>query len=484
MSALHHTLFIVGTVAISCLTAEIATSLPLLSIQGNAPTAGAATLHKPASPNAFAQPASNLSFEERMPFNLGHSLFKKLWVSSPSSTTASDGLGPLFNARSCMRCHVRDGRGHPPDVGQLKPATSTVIHLSIAPQNELQETLLAQGKLGVIPEPAYGNQLQDMSIQGLPAEGRIALEYDEHTVTLADGEQVSLRKPRITITDLSYGPFHPDTMMSMRVAPAMVGLGLLEAISEADLLANEDPEDLNQDGISGHANRVWDYKTQQTAIGRFGWKAGHPTIEQQNSMALRNDIGISNTLFPAGFADCTEAQSLCQSLPDGNSQHLDGVEASDDMVKMLTFYTQHLAVPDKRNRHSGSVKRGEQLFSRIGCSQCHIPSYQTRSDTVASLADQTIWPYTDLLLHDMGEGLADHRPEYQANGREWRTPALWGIGLTQMVSGHTQFLHDGRARNLQEAILWHGGEADAARQHYSQLTANERKDLIQFLESL
>lgn len=484
MPSLHQALFIVGTLAISCLTAEIATSLPLLTMQGSSPTAGSTTLHKPATPNAFTYPASNLSLEERMPFNLGHSLFKKLWVSSPSSTTASDGLGPLFNARSCMRCHVRDGRGHPPDVGQLKPATSTVIHLSIPPQTDEQKTRLSQGKQGVIPEPTYGIQLQDMSVQGIPAEGRIALTYDEHIVILDDGEKVSLRTPTFTITDLSYGALHPETLLSMRVAPPMVGLGLLEAIPEADILSKEDSSDQNQDGISGHANRVWNYKTYTTAIGRFGWKAGHPSIEQQNSMALRNDVGISNTLFPAGFGDCTEAQSLCQSLPNGNSKHLDGVEASEEMVRLLTFYTQHLAVPDKRNRDSEAVIRGEVLFQQIGCSQCHTPSYQTRADTVASLANQTIWPYTDLLLHDMGEGLSDHRPEYKADGQEWRTPPLWGIGLTQQVSGHTQLLHDGRARNLQEAILWHGGEANKARQHYSKLTLNERNDLIQFLESI
>jgi CxxC motif-containing protein (DUF1111 family) len=468
-------------IAIAAPTATIATLLGFSQAQ-----ASQAYASEPQPEHAFSSPSANLTEEERIAFTLGRSLFKKIWVSSPSSTTASDGLGPLYNARSCLRCHIRNGRGHPIETNNPKnPAGSIIMRLSIPAQTPQQQAMLAAGKIGVIPEPIYGTQLQDLSVQGLPAEGRINVRYQEIAVSFPhDTATVSLRKPEYRVEQLKYGPLHAETQLSLRVAPPMIGLGLLAAINEADILANEDPDDLNHDGISGRTNHVWDIEQQQSVIGRFGWKAGNPTLKQQNNAALHADMGISSPMFPKGAGECTLQQIRCQAMPNGNSAHLDNAEASVQIVDWIEFYTRNLAVPAQRNTTAEAVINGEKLFTQIGCQQCHTPRYVTTGDAPAAQANQTIWPYTDLLLHDMGEGLADHRPEFVATGREWRTPPLWGIGLTQAVSRHTQFLHDGRALNLLEAILWHGGEAEASKKHFMQLTPSNRHNLITFLESL
>lgn len=422
-----------------------------------------------------------------MSFTLGSSLFSKIWVSSPSSTTASDGLGPLYNARSCHSCHIRNGRGRPTVTSESTDmAISMILRLSIPAQTQQQHKILASGKQSTLPEPIYGTQLQDFSVQGITAEGRIKVRYTELPVSLTMGDKstLSLRAPAYDITELNYGPLHPATQISARVAPQMIGLGLLGSISDAAILANADPDDLDKDGISGRVNRVWDINKQQLSVGRFGWKAGQPTLQQQNASALYADIGISSPMFPSGAGECTVSQASCQTLPNGNSKHLDGAEASAQMLDLLTLYTRNLAVPDRRNANAPTVASGEKLFIAIGCQRCHTPSYVIENASSSSPMQQTIRPYTDLLLHDMGEGLADNRGEFLATGREWRTAPLWGIGLTQAVSGHTQFLHDGRARNLSEAIIWHGGEAESSKQLFMQLSQQNRHALMTFLESL
>lgn len=422
-----------------------------------------------------------------MPFTLGSSLFSKIWVSSPSSTTASDGLGPLYNARSCLSCHIRNGRGRPTKTDDsTDSAVSLIFRLSIPAQTQQQREILAAGHQSVIPEPMYGTQLQDFAVQGVAAEGRIKVRYTEFPATLPASDKstaVSLRTPEYDITQLSYGPLHPDTQLSARVAPPMIGLGLLETIPEAVIRANEDPDDLDNDGISGRANLVWDMQKQKLSMGRFGWKAGNPTLQQQNASALHADIGISSPMFPSGSGECTASQVSCQTLPNGNSAHMDNAEVSAQMLDLITLYTHNLAVPDRRNTDVPTVTLGEKLFTAIGCQHCHTPSYIIEN-AASSSREQTIRPYTDLLLHDMGEGLTDNRGEFLATGREWRTAPLWGIGLTKAVSGHTQFLHDGRARNLPEAIIWHGGEAESSKQLFMQLSQPNRHALITFLESL
>ena len=447
---------------------------------------GAATDRRAPDANAFSRPSHNLDGDGRMRFFVGNGLFKKVWVEAPSSTEASDGLGPLYNARSCQRCHLKDGRGHPPAANYPDDnAVSMFLRLSVPARSAAEVEDLRSGRAKTIPHPVYGGQLQDFAISGHVAEGRMAIYYEDRVVTLADGSTVTLRAPHYFVTDLGYGPMNPDAMLSPRVANPMIGLGLLEAIAEEDILENEDPDDRDGDGVSGRANRVWDVEAKHLVLGRFGWKAGNPTIRQQSAEAFAGDIGISTPLFPAGYGDCTERQTACRSAPTGNAPQFDHVEADSAMLDLVVHYAANLAVPQRRDVASPTVLRGKQIFYDSGCTACHRPKYVTRDDAYrAEHARQLIWPYTDMLLHDMGEDLADHRPEGQASGHEWRTAPLWGIGLTKRVNGHTRFLHDGRAHSLLEAILWHGGEAQRSREAVRRLPKADRDALIAFLESL
>ncbi|MDX1433377.1 MAG: di-heme oxidoredictase family protein, partial [Gammaproteobacteria bacterium] len=382
----------------------------------------------------------------------------------------------------CQRCHLKDGRGHPPS-GPDDSAVSMFLRLSIPPQSDADRERLVAHRASTIPEPTYGGQLQDIAIAGRSAEGRMVIAYEELPVELAGGEVVRLRKPRYEVEDLAYGPLHPQTMLSPRVAPPMIGLGLLEAIAPEDIVARADADDADGDGISGRANRVWSNARQQVMLGRFGWKAGKASIADQSADAFAGDVGISSALAPDAWGDCTEAQAECRAGPHGDDD--EGVEIGAEAMHKVVFYSSHLAVPERRNVADPNVLRGKALFYRSGCIACHTPKHATRSDwPEESLAGQLIWPYTDLLLHDMGEGLADGRPEGDASGREWRTAPLWGIGLTETVNGHSYFLHDGRARNLLEAVLWHGGEAQAARDAVQAMRADDRQALLDFLESL
>ena len=437
-------------------------------------SAGAATLFGTASDLDFETPAANLTDEAGLEFELGKALFEKLWVESPASTKASDGLGPLYNARSCSGCHEANGRGAPPDDSDR---TSMLVRLSVPGPP-------APGQLRV-PEPVYGGQFHPLAITGIPAEGRFSIEWTEQLLTLTDGTEVQLRSPRYRFHDLAYGPLHKDTLTSGRIAPPMIGLGLLEAIHPGDLLANADPDDRDGDGISGQVHWVTDIVSGEKAPGRFGWKATHPSVVQQSADAFLNDLGLSTPLLPMPQGDCTAAQILCRAAPDGEQTELGTGEAPETVLTLTTLYAANLAVPQRRNVEAAEVLRGKALFQQIGCAGCHIPGYVTsRAARADHLRFQLIWPYTDLLLHDMGEGLADQRPVGAASGREWRTPPLWGIGLSAQINGNRTFLHDGRARNLLEAILWHGGEAQKARDAVTGLSSNHRSDLLAFLESL
>jgi CxxC motif-containing protein (DUF1111 family) len=443
---------------------------------------GGATVRKPINSSAFSHPSGNMSFERQLDFKVGDGVFRKLWVSAPSSTPSSDGLGPLFNARSCQGCHLKDGRGSPPAPGEI--AVSMFLRLSVPPRTEAERAALAAHRLSVVPEPVYGTQLQNFAIQGHEPEGQMTIEYTDTPVTLADGDVVHLRKPRYGIADLAYGPMAPDVMMSPRVAPPMIGMGLLEAVDEADILAAADPDDRDGDGISGKPNRVWSEELGKPMLGRFGWKAGEPTVRQQSAHAFLGDMGLSSALAPAAAGDSTAVQKACRAAPNGQDDD-EKVEVTRQMMDLVAFYARNLGVPARRNVDDPQVLAGKKLFYESGCTACHRPKYVTRElPGSPEQSGQLIWPYTDLLLHDMGEGLADGRPEGAANGREWRTPPLWGIGLTETVSGHTRFLHDGRARNLLEATLWHGGEAEAARNRVVAMSRAERDALLAFLNSL
>jgi CxxC motif-containing protein (DUF1111 family) len=424
---------------------------------------GAATDHGPRDRSAFLRPAASLEFDRQLEFKVGDGVFRKLWVAAPSSTKSSDGLGPLFNARSCQGCHLKDGRGSPPAKGELP---SSLLFVLARPDGS--------------PDPVYGGQLQTFAIAGHAAEGDVKIEFRDKPVRLADGTIIKLQKPIYTVTNPGYGPLDPSTALSPRVAPPMIGVGLLELVPEAEILSRADPEDDNHDGIRGQTRRVFSRAENRETIGRFGWKLGSATIADQTANAFFNDMGLSTPLRTDGAGDCMPAQKACKDAPNGADAR-EGVEVTRQMFDLTVFYSRHLAVPVRIDVAKPKVLRGKRLFSDLGCAACHTPTMTTGNDPARpALSNQSIWPYTDLLLHDMGDDLADGTPD----GRLWRTPPLWGLGLTRTVSGHTRLLHDGRARNVLEAVLWHEGEGLAARDRFAKLNRADRAALLTFLDSL
>lgn len=331
---------------------------------------------------------------------------------------------------------------------------------------------------GPLGDPNYGRQFGGSGIPGIPGEGDVTINYLDVVGYFDDGEKYVLRKPEYQFDNLSYGNLSSSILFSPRVAQQMPGLGLLEAVDEETLLSLADELDDNKDGISGRPNYVWDYVNNKVSLGRFGWKANQPSLKQQTAGAFLGDIGITSSLFPE--ENLSGSQTQYSSLPNGGSP-----EVSDDLLNNVIYYSSTLAVPGRRNFKDPAVLKGKHLFTQINCSGCHTPKLKTGYfSSIPELSNQTIRPYTDLLLHDMGPGLADGRPDYLATGSEWRTPPLWGIGMIQTINNHTFFLHDGRARNLTEAILWHGGEAEKSKNAFKALSKSDREALIKFLESL
>jgi CxxC motif-containing protein (DUF1111 family) len=430
---------------------------------------GAATLAI-TNENAYARPIEAMPVEKLRDFTFGNRIFNTNWVAAPASVDGFDGLGPVFNRVSCSGCHTRDGRGHPPDPGQ--PLESMLVRLSVPGTD---------GHGGPRPVPRYGDQLNEKAISGVPAEGRTLVSYTERTGTHADGTAYALAMPAYEFADLAFGPLPADVQYSPRVASPVFGMGLLEAVPDEALLALADPDDADGDGISGRPNRVWDEPTGRAALGRFGWKANQPTLRQQSAGAALGDIGLTTSMFPR--ENVAEGQDAAARAPSGAA---DGeAELRDAFFDKLDFYLETLAVPAARDVDDPVVRAGARLFVELKCSGCHVPELKTGIQTdVPALAGQTIHPFTDLLLHDMGDALADGRPDFEASGREWRTPPLWGIGLTEVVNRHTRFLHDGRARSIEEAVLWHGGEAESSRTSFTRLPKSDRDALLRFLQSL
>lgn len=447
--------------------------------------------------NAFSFPLANLEDSERTRFAIGNSFFKRNWVEAPASTTARDGLGPHFIARSCAGCHLLDGHGEPPDYRRTlgpepEPTVALLIRLSIAG--------IAHPKTGVLPDPVYGDQFNNAAVQGVKPEGRVQIRSRAIQGRFADGSRYSLQQPMYELTDLAYGPLAPGVMLSPRIAPQLAGVGLLEAIAESDILGNAAQQQAQPGPIKGQPNRVWDEFAQSEMLGRFGWKANVATIAHQTAGAFLGDMGITSTLFPNEA--CTPTQQDCLAAPHGGGKQngLSGVKPShqasaqvpeidDETLAHTVFYQATLAPAARRNANDPTVLRGQALFHQAQCAVCHRPSYVTSAGpfprlTTDKLNGQTIWPYTDLLLHDMGPALADGRPDFQANGQQWKTPPLWGVGLIKEVNGHQRLLHDGRARGVLEAILWHGGEASASQQKVLTMTQSERQALVHFVESL
>lgn len=423
-------------------------------------------------------------------FAAGGAVFRKIWVSAPASTTSSSGLGPLYNARSCEQCHPQAGRGLAPrPQPHGSPSPALVLRLSVPPRTDAERRLVHNAQSTVIGEPVYGVQLQTTAIQGHAREGRLQVTYTPRTVLLSDGEAVELHAPQYTILDLGYGPLDPATLISPRLAPSLLGLGLLEAIAADDILERMDPGDRDGDGVRGWANLVWSAEQGQVVLGRFGWKAASATLRQQAGEAFAIDMGLSNTIIPKPSGDCTAAQVLCLGASNGEAATPNHPakphEVDDALLDLVATYLSHIAVPPRPDARDPEVLRGKALFHDVGCAACHRPSFTTSATArVPELRGQRIWPYSDLLLHDMGEGLADHRPEGDADGRSWRTPPLWGQSLNGREGRRASFLHDGRAGDIQEAILWHAGEAQKARDAYAALSRADRQALLTFVNSL
>lgn len=421
---------------------------------------GGDTTRVVATDKAFTFLAGNAPSERQRAFFFGNRLFNTNWAEYPASVKAFDGLGPTFNRNSCSGCHVRDGRGQPPLADG--PMESMLVRISLPESNA--------------PHTVYGDQINDRAILGIKPEARATITYEEIAGEYGDGEPFTLLKPTLRIVEANYGPLE-GVLMSARVAPAVIGLGLLEAVPEETLAALADPDDADGDGISGSIN-VLSGDDGSSAVGRFGWKANVATIEQQSASAAVGDIGITTSLFPD--QNCPAAQAECVAAPGE-----DEPEMSDSFFERLVAYMRTLAVPQARPVNGEIFQSGLELFANMGCASCHVPTLQTGGEAaLPELVDQTFHPFTDLLLHDMGEGLADGRPDGSASGSEWRTPPLWGLGLIETVNGHQRLLHDGRARGFAEAILWHGGEAKAAREAFRTAPADERAALLAFLGSL
>ncbi|MDB6060985.1 MAG: putative thiol oxidoreductase [Verrucomicrobiaceae bacterium] len=413
---------------------------------------------------AFGQPLPNLTDTEREQFFRGRALFHQSWVIAPANDTAV-GLGPLYNRISCISCHPKNGRGRAPENSQQR-MQSMLVRLSVPGEN-------SHG--GPKPHPNYGDQLNEQGIPGVPGEGIATIVWQEFETQLNDGTVISMRRPLLSFHDLNYGALD-DVLSSARVGPPVFGLGLLQAIDERYLLRLAKQK--KADGVNGKINWVWSAQTQKSAIGRFGAKANTATLREQIVAAMIGDLGITSTLHPQ--ENCTPIQAACLAAPSGGHPEL-----TDVQLAALEFYFTHLAPPEQRDKSDPQVQRGEKLFRDSGCALCHQPSLRTgKNERFPHLVKQEIHPYTDLLLHDMGDGLADNRPDFFASGREWRTPPLWGIGLTEFISEYQSYLHDGRARTLTEAILWHDGEAKIARQRFVALSSAERSAIEQFLHSL
>ena len=429
--------------------------LPDLPIANEQYSAGGITTFYNRSSHAFGQPAPGLNGKEMSLHTEGDAAFDAIFVTAPAPINS--GLGPKFNSSSCGGCHIKNGRGMP-QLGQALVRTS----LPAASGAGVAETE------GVVPDPVLGTQLQDSAVYGEQPEAKVAINWIETTGHYADGEVYGLRSPQVSITAIdSEHPISEALLTSLRIPPPVFGVGLLEAIPASTLEKIADPEDKNKDGISGRINRVWNFETQRADVGRFGLKANSATLISQTATAYAHDMGVANPLLPN---------------EDGT------LEIDQATVEASAFYAQTLAVPARAKvddpAANKGMQQGEKLFESANCAACHLSGIKTGAASVRALANQAIAPYTDLLLHDMGKGLADGRPDFEANGQEWRTFPLWGLGLTQTVLPYSGYLHDGRARSVEEAILWHGGEAEGAKQAFVKMARSDRQAMLNFLNSL
>lgn len=416
-----------------------------------------------ANSSAYKEEPSNLSDEEYDIFMLGKSFFRIPWVEAPSATTARDGLGPLFNANTCTSCHPGNGRGAArKDDGELD--RSVIIKLASLSRKDEKNLVIN----GVVGDAVYGTQLQVNGVFGVPFEATPTIEVQKFYVIYPGGEIIELEKPILNLSNFGYGKIDNNTVITMRLAQPLVGMGLIDEIDAKDILSYEDPYDKNGDGISGRANYVYSREAGEIEIGKFNWKAQAPSLKAQIAQAFSEDMGITNELYP--LENCMPMQKECLRAPNGK----DELDITSLRLEAVRHYVANLKLPAQNITKTN----GEKIFNTIGCASCHRPSYTLESG-------KSIFPYSDFLLHDMGPNLADKRGEFLASGSEWRTQPLWGIKYAKdVLKKKPRYLHDGRARSLEEAILWHGGEAARANLNFVNLSKDEKKELIEFLKEL
>lgn len=421
---------------------------------------GGSTTAFDATSKAFGNPLPNMSAYDEHVHEIGDRIFSQSFVTAPAPIHS--GLGPVFNNTSCASCHHNDGIGLP----TAGDAQSSLLMRISFPGTD------ANG--GPVAVTGYGLQVQDKAAYGKQPEAKVNINYTYQTYSFDDGETYELRTPTYTLTNL-YTPISGRYLLSPRLAPPMIGLGLLEAVPESQIVANADPNDANGDGIAGKANYVYDVTTKKMQLGRFGWKANTASVLTQVATAFNQDMGLTSSILPI---ESSYGQSQYDNLHDDP-------ELPDTALNAVKFYAQTLAVPARRNVADATIKRGEQLFVLAKCATCHKQTLTTGVNVAfPAVSNQVIHPYTDMLVHNMGAGLADNRPDFKAGGQDWRTAPLWGLGLYQVVNNPGYYLHDGRARTIVEAIMWHGGEATASRAYFSHLSKSDRDAVLKFLNSL
>ena len=419
----------------------------------------------------YAQPVSGLDAAQMRLFDDGLRQFRAPWTVFPRAD-GEWGLGPYFHANSCAGCHVNVGRGAV-DEASSRPVFQLLVRLSVQHPQRSGATA---------PHPAYDGQLQPFSIFGpttepISGEADVHVAWEPHKIVLADGDEILLRRPKLTIVNAKFGELNPQVMTSLRNTPALFGLGYLDAVPEADILALAEAQKAL--GFNGRPNYVADDSTGRPRLGRFGWKANQPSISQQVAAAHLGDMGITSSLYPDDDCTGTEVQCLNFGYKKGKP------ELTDAAWQAVNHFMAATDVPRPRHVDEAQVRRGGQLFREMNCAVCHVPELKTgKYDPLPALEGRRFHAYTDLLLHDMGDALADGRPDFRAGGRDWRTAPLWGIGVSARVNGSVDLLHDGRARDVTEAILWHGGEAQGARDGFAKLRREDRDALVAFVNSL
>ena len=412
------------------------------------------------------QPLSLANDDQLDQIILGRSFFTIPWVAAPASTTARDGLGPLFNANTCVSCHLDNGSAR--TVSDTGTPTRALLFKLARPEAHDQR---ADNVLSRVGDPSYGDQIAINATGTTLPEAQTELGITQVPFNYPDGQSVDLQQLIPRLTHLAYGSLAEDTVVFLRQPGALAGLGLIERVSDAEILTWEDPQDVDGDGVSGRANRL-----SSGALGRYGWKATEPDLRAQIALAAATDMGLTNSLYPQEA--CQPAQTDCLAAPRGRPARAQTAKIAHDLtdqrLQAVTNFVASVEAPQAGVLDT-EASLGSDTFRTIGCAACHRPTMRTQDDLI-------IRPMSDFLLHDMGSALADGVNEHEADVAEFRTAPLWGLGA-RVRNGH-RFLHDARARVPEEAILWHGGEATASRDRFVNLDVRLRAAVLHYLHQL